>query len=79
MSPRMFSLLAQRHEVRLKREDRRSGGIIAALYNIHTRSSESDTVHDWTDFFREWQPVQSEDEMYKTMLVWTGAPGGLTH
>lgn len=77
---RQFELLADRRAVELKRADRRAGGIIAALYNIHTRSSETEPVKDWQDYFTEWKEgpeEQTEDKMFETMMRWTQATEGL--
>lgn len=71
---RQFELLADRRAFELKRADRRAGGIIAALYNIHTRSSEADPMQDWQDFFTEWkEPIteQTEEQMFESMMMWT--------
>lgn len=46
---------------------------MAALYNLNTRSSETDPVQDWQDFFTEWkedqpeEPEQTEEEMFQIM------------
>lgn len=77
-------MLADCFKERVKREDRRTGGVIAALYNIHTRASETDPIHDWQDYFPEWkeeQPIvaQTEDEMFETMKLLAKRTEGLNH
>ena len=81
----MFSLLVERYQTHEKREDRRAGGVIAALYNLNTRTSETDPIHDWQDFFTEWkldqseQPAQTEEEMFEVMKLFAAAhPEGLS-
>lgn len=72
MTPRQFRCLTLRYERKVKQEDRRAGGVIAALYNIHTRESETDPVKDWQDYFPEWreeQREQTEDEMFELMQL----------
>jgi hypothetical protein len=73
--------LAKRHKDRLKREDRRAGGVIAALYNLNVRKSESDPILDWQDFFTEWKEApkeQTEEEMLQLMLLFTKQREGQT-
>lgn len=77
---RQFVLLGERHRDQEKRADRRAGGIIAALYNIHTRTSETDPVKDWQDYFTEWKEEsadQTEEQMFETMLLLTKSTEGL--
>lgn len=79
---RQFDLLAERRTLELKRADRRAGGIMAALYNIHTRASVTDPIQDWQNFFPEWKeplPPQTEDEMLEAMMLWTKSTEGLSH
>lgn len=78
----MFSLLVERSRDQMKRADRRAGGIMAALYNLNARASETDPIHDWWDFFSEWKPPmkeQTEEEMLATMLLFTKQTEGLPH
>ena len=77
--------MVERYRERLKREDRRAGGIIAASYNL-ARASESDPLYDWWDFFAEWKEdrpeprEQTEEEMFEVMKLFAAAhPEGLSH
>lgn len=82
MTPRRFSFLLKRYERRTKQEDRRAGAVIAALYNIHTRESDTDPLKGWQDFFPEWKeqkPIQTEDQMFQAMMMWTKSTEGLSH
>lgn len=86
MTPRHFDYLVKRYRDLVKREDRRSGGIIAALYNINTREKETDPVREWSDFYTEWkEPAkepeeQTEEEMFEIMkLVAAAHPEGLSY
>jgi hypothetical protein len=78
----MFSLLVERRQRQTKQEDRRAGGIIAALYNLNSRTSETDPIRDWQDFFTEWKEPeadQTEEEMLEMMLAFTKQTEGLPH
>lgn len=55
--------------------------MIAALYNVHTRTSETDPVQDWTDFFTEWKKEpreQTEEEMIEVMRAFATSTQGMT-
>jgi hypothetical protein len=55
---------------------------MAALYNLNARTSETDPIHDWWDFFTEWKPPtkeQTEEEMLEMMLAFTKQTEGLPH
>jgi hypothetical protein len=72
MTFREFVLRAERHKDWLKREDRRAGVIVAALYNLNARTSETDPVQNWDDFFIEWkEPTkeQTEEKMLQAMML----------
>lgn len=82
MTPRLFSFLLKRHEQGIKRADRRAGGVIAALYNLNSRTEESDPVQEWWDYFTEWKPEpesQTDDEMFQAMMAFTKQREGLPH
>lgn len=75
--------LVERHREMQKRADRRAGGVIAALYNVHTRTEETDPIRDWWDFFPEWKEEpeeQTEEEMLAVMQMFaTKSNEGLSH
>lgn len=69
MTPRLFSRLVERHNEKVKREDRRAGEIIAILYNINRDSEKDPHGIEWQDVFPEWKEEreQSEEEMFAVM------------
>lgn len=81
MTPRQFNYLAERHQERVKREDRRAGEIVAMLYNANRDSEKDPSGLDWRDFFPEWKEKsteQTEEEMFKAMLMFTKQREGLS-
>lgn len=56
--------------------------MVAALYNLNTRTEETDPVAEWWDYFTEWKPElepQTEDEMFHTMMLFTKQREDLSH
>lgn len=64
--------MVERFRERNKREDRRSGEIVALLFNVNRDSEKSPQGINWMDVFPEWkepEPEQTEEEMLKTMMM----------
>lgn len=77
---RQFVLLADRHTDRQKREDRRSGEVVAMLFNVHRDQKKSPDGITWQDVYPEHQekPVpQSDDDMLQAMKLWALATAHL--
>lgn len=72
---RQFALLCDRHRMQERRADRRAGELLAMLYNINRDRTKDPSGADWLDFFPEWDEaaVQSDEQMYEAMLLWTRA------
>lgn len=79
MTPRQFSLLVERYTERVKREDRRAGGIIAMLYNINRDSEKDPDGLEWWDFYTEWkeETEQTEEQQLHVMRLWAAATKAL--
>ena len=78
---RQFELLAERHNLKTKREDRRAGTVTAMIYNANRNTDYDPHGKDWMDFFPEWKPEpeeQSEEEMFQTMMQFAKRSEGLT-
>lgn len=72
MSPRQFGLLVKRYQRHREEADRRSGEIVAMLYNANRDSEKDPNGLEWRDFFPEWKPEpqeQTEEEMFQTMML----------
>lgn len=51
------------------------------LYNINRDPAKDPSGKDWDDFFTEWKeplPLQTEDEMFQAMMLWTKQREGLS-
>lgn len=79
MTPRQFWLLAKRLEMHLKLEDRRTGEVVAMLYNINRDPDKDPRGMTWIDVFPHWktEAEQSEEDMLETMLILAKATEGL--
>lgn len=79
MTPRQFQLLGERFQEARKREDRRAGGIIAMLYNIHRDPEKDSNGLEWWDFFLEWKEdtEQTEEAMLEVMRIWAASTKAL--
>lgn len=79
MTPRLFSHLVERHNEKVKREDRRAGEIVAILYNANRNVEKDPAGIEWQDVFTEWKEPereQSEEEMLANMRLWAEATRG---
>lgn len=73
--------MVKRFEERVKREDRRAGGIIAQIYNMNRDVEKDPKGLDWQDYFTEWKEEpeeQTEDQMFEAMMLWTKSTEGLS-
>jgi len=81
----VFSFLVERHNDRVKREDRRAGEIVAILYNANRNVEDDPKGLDWQDVFPEWKEEreeheQTEEEMFALMKMFAAkSTEGLSH
>lgn len=76
MTPHQFGLLLDRHRERQRAEDRRAGVVAAMIYNAHRNTKKDPTGWTWLNVFPEHKPpraVQTDDQMFEAMLLWTAA------
>ena len=73
--------MVERHNQKVKREDRRAGEIIAILFNINRDAEKMPNGIDWQDVFPEWKeerPEQTEEEMFLVMAGFAKSTEGLS-
>lgn len=76
MTPRQFGHLVDRHKQRQRAEDRRAGVVAAMIYNAHRNPKKDAKGWTWLDVFPEHRPpkvVQTDDQMFEAMKLWTAA------
>lgn len=79
MTLRRFSLLVERYREGLKREDRRSGEVVAMLLNVN--GAGKDKAVEWTDVFPEWKEEMNDIErLAEAVKMWASPTDeGLSH
>lgn len=70
---RQFDALKQRWRATERAADRRTGEILAMLYNINRDRKTDPRGATWLAFFPEPEKIQSDDEMFSAMMVWSKA------
>lgn len=76
ITARQFAALLDRDEERRRAADRRVGKVVAVVYNANRDVKKDPHGKAWEDFFPEWKapaPVQTDDQMYETMMMWAKA------
>lgn len=78
LTPRLFRLLQDRWYEHERRQDRRAGEMVAAIYNVNRDPKKSD-IFKWDEFFPGRSVAkrqQSEQEMFDNMMAWVAKTGG---
>ncbi len=74
LTMRQFVLLTDRWKDEQRRKDRRSGEVVAMLYNVNRDSKKDPDGKSWMDIYPEHAAAakreQTEDEMLDAMMMW---------
>ncbi len=78
MTLRRFSLLVERLKKSQKREDRRSGEVVAMLLNVN--GAGDGRAVEWTDVFPEWKEQMNDIErLAEAVKLWASSTEDLSH
>jgi hypothetical protein len=77
LTPRLFRLLQDRWYEHERRQDRRAGEMVAAIYNVNRDPKKSD-IFKWDEFFPGRSVArrqQTDEEMLMAMQMWVAKTG----